>query len=73
MTDKTPIRMLHDRVLVAVGRSPNGKKIVAAWPGGGLPGNADLYVMNLDGSHLRNITNSPPTWESSPDWGPRAS
>lgn len=53
--------------------SPNGKKIVGAWPGGGLPGNADLYVMNLDGSHLRNITNSPPTWESGPDWGPRAS
>jgi TolB protein len=53
--------------------SPNGKKIVGAWPGGGLPGNADLYVMNLDGSHLRSITNSPPTWESSPDWGPRAS
>ena len=53
--------------------SPNGRKIVGAWPGGGLPGKADLYVMNLNGSHLRNITNSPPTWESSPDWGPRAS
>jgi len=51
--------------------SPNGKKIVGAWPTGGLPGNADLYVMNLDGSHLRNVTDSPKTWESAPDWGPR--
>ncbi len=51
--------------------SPNGKKIVGAWPAGGLPGNADLYVMNLDGSHLRNITKSAGTWESAPDWGTR--
>ncbi|MDP9299552.1 MAG: hypothetical protein M3P43_01420 [Actinomycetota bacterium] len=50
--------------------SPNGKKIVGAWPAGGLPSNADLYVMNLDGSHLRNVTNSKP-WESAPDWGPQ--
>ena len=51
--------------------SPNGRKIVGAWPAGGLPSNADLYVMNLDGSHLRNVTKSNP-WESAPDWGPRA-
>jgi TolB protein len=51
--------------------SPNGKKIVGAWPAGGLPSNADLYVMNLDGSHLRNVTRSK-LWESAPDWGPRA-
>ncbi len=52
--------------------SPDGKKIVGAWPAGGLPSNADLYIMNLDGSHLRNVTKSKP-WESAPDWGPRAS
>jgi Tol biopolymer transport system component len=51
--------------------SPNGKKIVGAWPAGGLPDNPDLYVMNLNGSHLRNVTNSAETWESAPDWGPR--
>jgi TolB protein len=51
--------------------SPNGKRIVGAWPAGGLPSNTDLYVMNLDGSHLRNVTRSKP-WESAPDWGPRA-
>jgi hypothetical protein len=33
--------------------SPNGKKIVGAWLAGGLPGNADLYVMNLSGSPAR--------------------
>jgi TolB protein len=51
--------------------SPNGKKIVGAWPAGGTPGNADLWVMNLNGSHLRNVTKSAETWESAPDWGPR--
>jgi Tol biopolymer transport system component len=51
--------------------SPNGKRIVGAWPAGGLPGNADLWVMNLNGSHLRNVTKSAETWESAPDWGPR--
>jgi TolB protein len=69
----------NDRHLITSGRgkwascsfSPNGKRIVGAWPAGGLPDNADLYVMRLNGSHLRNVTNSPPTWESAPDWGPR--
>jgi TolB protein len=51
--------------------SPNGKKIVDAKnPGVGKAGNADVYVMRLDGSHLRNITRSI-KWESAPDWGPR--
>jgi TolB protein len=50
--------------------SPNGKRIVGAWPAGGLPGNADLWVMNLNGSHLHNLTKSAETWESAPDWGP---
>jgi TolB protein len=51
--------------------SPNGKRIVGAWPAGGLPGNADLWVMKLNGSHLHNLTKSAETWESAPDWGPR--
>jgi TolB protein len=51
--------------------SPNGRRIVAAKnPGVGSAGNADVYVMRLDGSHMRNVTTSF-AWESAPDWGPR--
>lgn len=51
--------------------SPNGKKITAGRnPGVGSAGNADVFVMNLDGSSLRNITHSN-SWESAPDWGSR--
>jgi Tol biopolymer transport system component len=51
--------------------SPNGRWIVASHsPGAGAAGNADLYVMRLDGSHRRNITGSG-AFESAPDWGPR--
>jgi TolB protein len=51
--------------------SPNGHKITAAKaPGVGKPGNADVYVMNIDGSGLQNITRSV-RWDSTPDWGPR--
>jgi Tol biopolymer transport system component len=51
--------------------SPNGGRIVASQsPGVGAAGNADVYVMRLDGSHMRNITTSS-AWESAPDWGPR--
>jgi Tol biopolymer transport system component len=39
-------------------------------PGVGAAGNADVYVMRLNGSHLRNLTASG-TFESAPDWGPR--
>jgi TolB protein len=51
--------------------SPNGKKIQAGrLPGRGSAGNADIYVMNLDGSGRRNVTTSS-GWESASDWGPR--
>jgi TolB protein len=51
--------------------APNGRKIVnSRSPGVGSAGNADVYVMRLDGSHLRNLTASG-TFESAPDWGPR--
>jgi Tol biopolymer transport system component len=51
--------------------SPNGKKIQAGrFPGRGKAGNADIYVMNLDGSGRRNLTRSS-AWESASDWGPR--
>jgi TolB protein len=51
--------------------SPNGKKIQAGRvPGRGKAGNADVYVMNLDGTGLRNVTKSG-AWESASDWGPR--
>jgi TolB protein len=51
--------------------SPNGKKIQAGRaPGRGKAGNADVYVMNLDGTGRRNVTKSG-AWESASDWGPR--
>jgi len=51
--------------------SPNGRRIVAGKsPGVGSAGNADVYTMRLDGSHLRDITTSVAA-ENSPDWGPR--
>ena len=51
--------------------SPNGRRITAGkFPGSGSAGNADVYVMRLDGSDRRNVTESAP-WESAPDWGPR--
>jgi Tol biopolymer transport system component len=51
--------------------APNGKKIQAGrFPGRGKAGNADIYVMNLDGSGRRNVTKSS-RWESASDWGPR--
>jgi TolB protein len=32
--------------------------------------NADVYIMRLDGSDLRNLTDDPKFWDSSPEWGP---
>jgi len=51
--------------------SPDGTMITAAHkPGVGNPGNPDVWVMNLDGSGLRDVTNSV-MWDSAPDWAPR--
>jgi TolB protein len=51
--------------------SPNGKKIQAGRvPGRGQEGNADIQVLNLDGTGRRNLTRSS-SWESASDWGPR--
>jgi uncharacterized protein with WD repeat len=58
---------------LSVSFSPAGKFItVGRAPGHGSAGNADVYVMRVDASHLRNITNSY-AWESNTDWGPRPS
>lgn len=32
--------------------------------------NASLYIMRLDGSDLRNVTDDPNFWDSAPEWGP---
>jgi TolB protein len=51
--------------------SPDGTRIVAARTlGVGADGNADVYVLRLDGSHGRNITRTE-DWDSAVDWGPR--
>jgi TolB protein len=53
--------------------SPDGTMItVSRYPGHGKAGNADVYVMNVDGSDLRDVTNSF-AWDSATDWGPEPS
>lgn len=37
-------------------------------PGVGAAGNADIFVMNADGSDLHDVTNTV-RWESTSDWG----
>lgn len=52
--------------------SPSGKKIQAGHaPGVGRDGAADLFKFDLEGGHLRNLTESR-AWESASDWGPKA-
>lgn len=46
--------------------SPDGRKIVF---GSGRAGNTDLYVMDLDGSNLKRLTNNPED-DNSPKWSP---
>jgi Tol biopolymer transport system component len=51
--------------------SPDGRWIAfARTPGIGPDGNADVFVMRADGSHVRNVTHSR-IWDSGVDWGPR--
>ncbi len=52
--------------------SPDGTMITVSHNLG--PGtNPDIVVLNLDGSGLRDVTNSAAIFESAPDWGPRPS
>jgi Tol biopolymer transport system component len=51
--------------------SPDGKRVVferaeRTWP----DYSSDLYLINLDGSGLTNITNTPDYVESNPSWSP---
>ena len=50
--------------------SPDGRFIVAARTRivGGDQQNADVYVMRVDGSDRRDVTKTPGSWESGPDW-----
>jgi len=51
--------------------SPDGKWITfGRTPGVGPSGNADIYVMRADGTHVRDVTRSA-IWDSGVDWGPR--
>jgi TolB protein len=51
--------------------SPNGNKIQAGhFPGVGHDQAADVFVFDLNGSDLRNVTESN-AWESASDWGPQ--
>jgi len=52
--------------------SPDGKWIAfSRTPGSGSAGNADVFVMRADGTHVRNVTRSS-AWDSGVDWGPRS-
>lgn len=50
--------------------SPDGTLIAASHSPGVGGVNPDVWVMNLDGSGLRDVTNSA-IWDSAPDWGSR--
>src|SRR6266516_3187287 len=51
--------------------SPDGKWITfGRTPGAGKAGNADVFVMHADGTHVLDVTNSA-IWDSGTDWGPR--
>lgn len=51
--------------------SPDGRWITfGKKPGVGKDGNADIFVMRANGTHVRNISRSP-VWDSGVDWGPR--
>jgi TolB protein len=47
--------------------SPDGKRIVFE---SNRDGNSEIYVMNVDGSNQRNISNSPSTNDQGPIWSP---
>jgi Tol biopolymer transport system component len=51
--------------------SPDGRYIVSALTPivDGEQQNADVYVMRLDGTDRRNVTDTSGQWESAPDWG----
>jgi hypothetical protein len=44
-------------------RLPAGQRL-------GTPANADVFTMNVDGTHIRYVTRTF-LWESYPDWGTR--
>lgn len=48
--------------------SPDGKWIAFSRTKNG--GNADVFVMRANGTHVRNVTRSA-IWDSGVDWGPR--
>jgi TolB protein len=63
----TQLTHLRDGTLVlSASYSPDGRWIVYA--GGGLSGNADLYVMRADGTGSRPLMHTS-AWDSAPDWG----
>jgi TolB protein len=65
------ITFSNDKDWLGSSFSSDGRWIVAGRTGGvGEDGNADVFVMRLDGSHRRNITRTD-LWDSAPDWGPR--
>jgi TolB protein len=50
--------------------SPDGLKLVFSGSAPNGYGGADLFTIDVDGTHLQRITNTPTAYESSPDWSP---
>ena len=47
--------------------SPDGQKIAFTST---FPGNYEIYVIDIDGSNLVNLTNTPTWYEEAPSWSP---
>jgi TolB protein len=57
----------------SVSFSPNGRRITAS-SAAVVDGEAqlpDVYTFKIDGTEVRDVTRTPDTWESAPDWGPQ--
>jgi TolB protein len=61
-------RLPSGTLLLSASFSPDGKWIV--YGAAGTNGNADVFVMRVDGSGVRQLTKTA-LWDSAPDWGPR--
>jgi len=70
--DGTDLRKVTDlpegTLLLSASFSPDGNRIV--YGAAGTNGNADVFVMRVDGSDVRQVTQTA-LWDSAPDWGPK--
>ena len=69
---ETPVFATHPGFTVICPQwSPDGTRI-AFHAGAGTQGPSEIYVVGVDGTGLRNLTNTPDRFESYPAWSPDA-